>query len=71
MTNSTGFGLLDVPIAAGPNLAARGPDGTVWVEAQPGRTFGVYRIAPGIPAELAVDGDVSLSSVGWAVGRPR
>lgn len=69
MTNSTGFELLDAPIAAGPNLAVRAPDGTVWVEASPRGTFGVHRIVPGGPAELVAEGDVSLSSVGWLGGR--
>ena len=68
-TNSAGAELLDAPIAAGPNLAVRGPDGTVWVEAAPGGTFGVYRIPPGGPAALVVEGEVALTGVGWLGGR--
>ena len=68
-TNSEGAELLDAPIAAGPNLAVRGPDGTVWVEAAPGGTFGVYRIPDGGPAALVVEGEVALTGVGWLGGR--
>ncbi len=68
-TTSAGAELLDAPIAAGPNLAVRGPDGTVWVEATPGGTFGVYRIPPGGPAELVAEGEVALTGVGWLGGR--
>jgi hypothetical protein len=60
---------VEAPIAAGPNLAARGPDGTVWVEATPGGRFGVYRIAPGSEAALVVEGEVALTGVGWSGGR--
>ena len=44
---AAGSELLDAPIAAAPNLAVRGPDGTVWVEAAPDGRFGVYRIPAG------------------------
>jgi peptidoglycan hydrolase-like protein with peptidoglycan-binding domain len=60
---------VEAPIAAGPNLAARGPDGTVWVEATPGGHFGVYRIAPGSEAALVVEGNASLTGIGWFGGR--
>jgi hypothetical protein len=68
-TNSAGAELLDAPIAAGPNLAVRGPDGTVWVEAAPGGRFGVDRIPPSGPAALVVEGEVALTGVGWLGGR--
>lgn len=68
-TDSSGAELLDAPIAAGPNLAVRGPDGTVWVEAMPEGRFGVHRIPPGGPAALVADGDVNLTGIGWLGGR--
>jgi Putative peptidoglycan binding domain len=66
---STGAELIDAPIAAGPTIAVRGPDGTVWVEATPDGRFGVSRIPPGATASLVVEGDVSLTGVGWLGGR--
>jgi hypothetical protein len=41
----------------------------VWVEATPGGTLGVYRIPPGGPAASVVEGEVSLTGVGWFGGR--
>ena len=64
-----GAELLDAPIAAGPNMAFRGPDGSVWVEAAPGGQLGVYRIPAGGPAALIADGAVSLTGFGWLGGR--
>ena len=68
-TDGTTGELLDAPIAAGPNLAVRAPDGTVWVEAAPDGRFGVHRIPPGGPATMVVEGEVSLTGVGWIGGR--
>lgn len=69
-TNADGAELLDAPIAAGPSIAMRGPDGTVWVEAMADGLFGVHRIAPGGPATLVAEGDVDLTGVGFVDGRP-
>lgn len=68
-SHADGAELLDAPIAAGPNMGFRGPDGSVWVEASPGGQLGVYRIPPGGPAELIADGRVSLTGFGWLGGR--
>ena len=66
---AAGAELLDAPIAAAPNLAVRGPDGTVWVEAAPDGRFGVYRIPTGGPAAPVAEGEVELTGVGWLGGR--
>jgi len=68
-SHADGGELLDAPIAAGPNMGFRGPDGSMWVEASPGGRLGVYRIPPGRPAELIADGRVSLTGFGWLGGR--